>query len=273
LRGVLKPYVYRETPNGFVLDLEQMKSQITPKTKALIYNNYHNPTGHASSDEEMQAIAQIAIEHDLWVLSDEAYFHFVYDESKKNKSIAALPGMKERTVILITTSKSWAMTGWRVGAALGPKEVIDMFAKLATNDEACTCHPLQWAAIQTFANPEVQRLREIMFQELKARRDLIHELVNKIPGFSAVLPPSTFYTFINVTKAMEILQVNDYEDFRKRILHTTGVSFCTREHFGASLEFENQKYIRFAFSGISQDEIRDALLSLTKFMEASKLPN
>ena len=130
LRGVLKPYVYRETPEGFVLDLDQMrvcfnlflgknflifnvskqkKSQITPKTKALIYNNYHNPTGHASSDEEMAAIAQIAIEHDLWVLSDEAYFHFVYDESKKNRSIAALPGMKERTVILITTSKSWAM--------------------------------------------------------------------------------------------------------------------------------------------------------------------
>ncbi len=78
-------------------------------SSVLIYNNYHNPTGHASSDEEMAAIAQIAIEHDLWVLSDEAYFHFVYDESKKNRSIAALPGMKERTVILITTSKSWAM--------------------------------------------------------------------------------------------------------------------------------------------------------------------
>lgn len=110
LGGVSKQYIFREAEDRFELDLDQLRSLITPKTKVLIVNNYQNPTGWACSDADMQALAQIAIEHNLWVLSDEAYFHLSYEEPVgRGKSIVSLPGMKERTVILLTFSKSFSM--------------------------------------------------------------------------------------------------------------------------------------------------------------------
>jgi len=136
LGGVFKPYRFVEEDDRFELDLEYLKSLITPKTKLLFFNNYQNPTGWACSDYIMEQVAKLCIEHDIWVLSDEAYFDINYEPT--SKSIVQLPGMKERTIILLTASKSFAMTGWRLGAAVGPLNVIEVFEKLTTNDEACT---------------------------------------------------------------------------------------------------------------------------------------
>jgi len=166
LGGKLVPYSFIESAEGFELDLEDLKSKVTEKTKIFIYNNYHNPTGVASSDEEMEEIAKICNEHNLWVLSDEAYFDLVYDGS--SKSIVALPGMKERTCILHTFSKSWSMTGWRLGAAIGPKHLIDGINQLNTNDEACTTHFVQIAGLA--ALKERKFIDECLLVELKKKK-------------------------------------------------------------------------------------------------------
>jgi aspartate/methionine/tyrosine aminotransferase len=144
--GVGKPYRYLPSKTGFDIDLDQVKSQITSKTKAIIYNDLQNPIGAESTDAEREAIAELAIKHNLWVLSDEAYFEMRY--SGVSKSIAALPGMLERTVILYTFSKKFAMTGWRLGASIAPTEISHQIAKLNTNDESCTTHFVQYGGVE-----------------------------------------------------------------------------------------------------------------------------
>ena len=144
-RGVGRPYRFLETPQGFQMDMDYLEALITPKTRILFYNNCQNPLGTESSDAEMARVAELAIKHNLWVLSDEAYFEVRY--SGQTQSIASLPGMAERTVILYTFSKKYAMTGWRLGAAIGPEPVIQAIARLNTNDESCTTHFVQWAGV------------------------------------------------------------------------------------------------------------------------------
>ena len=134
--GRAMPYRYRETPTGFAIDLDQLR-ELAPQARLLIYNNLQNPLGCESSPEEMTEIARLAVEHDLMVLSDEAYFEMRY--SGTSTSIASLPGMAERTVILYTFSKKFAMTGWRLGCAVAPVAVAEQIAKINTNDESCTC--------------------------------------------------------------------------------------------------------------------------------------
>jgi len=264
LEGQLKPYRYIENDKGFVLDIEYLKQQYTPKTRVLIYNNYQNPMGVSSSDEEMKAVAEFCVEKDLLVLSDEAYFDMVYDQTPK--SIVSLPGMQERTVILHTYSKSFAMTGWRLGAAVGPEWIISSITKLNTNGEACTTNFIQWAGLAAFTAEADTYIRTII-DELKLRRDVLYEEITKVPGWKCHLPDCTFYLFINVTEAMQKLNVG-YEEFRKLVLQKTGVSFCTREHFGKSLPGEEEKYIRFAYSGINIDMIREGCRKLREFFEA-----
>ena len=139
--GIAIPYGYVETAAGFDLDLDAIKHSINSNTRTLIYNNFQNPNGAESSRDEMEALARIAIEYDLWVLSDEAYFEIQY--SGTPESIVSLPGMQERSIILYTCSKRFAMTGWRLGAAIGPQSAIDVISKFNTNIESCTAHFIQ----------------------------------------------------------------------------------------------------------------------------------
>ena len=126
--GQSLPYRYVQTDTGFAIDLDHLRSMITPSTRAIVYNNLQNPLGCESTAAEMQAIADIAIEHDLMVLADEAYFEMRY--SGTSTSIASLPGMQERCVLLYTFSKKFAMTGWRLGAAIAPQSIADSIAYL-----------------------------------------------------------------------------------------------------------------------------------------------
>jgi aspartate/methionine/tyrosine aminotransferase len=263
--GVLKPYLYRETKDGFGLDLKEIESLITKKTKIFVYNNHHNPTGAVSSPEEMKAIADLCIKHNLIVLSDEAYCDLVYGQDHGD-SIVSLPGMKERTIILLTASKSWAMTGFRIGAAIGPTMLIEPMIKLATNDEACVTHFVQWGSIPAFlghCDDYVTRIRD----DLQKRRDFLIPKVNEIYGFSTKAPKSTFYALVNVTKAMQALNISDVSVFQRTILEATGVSFCTRLHFGERTPNEKEQYIRLAYSGIKIPEIAEACRLMKEFME------
>ena len=253
--GVGKPYGFRETATGFALDFETIENQISPRTKLIIYNNYHNPTSAESDMQEMERLADICTRHDIYVLSDEAYFDIIFDG--KGKSITRFPGLAERTVILYTFSKKFAMTGWRLGAAIGPREIIDAISRFNVNDESCTNNFVQWAGVAALKGPQDDYRN--MMGILRERRDTAIEILNSTEGISVGRPNSTFYLFPNVTRAMEKLGMNDVEDFRKFVLEKTGVSFTTRNHFGTPLPVETQKYIRLAYSGISTPEIIEGL--------------
>jgi aspartate/methionine/tyrosine aminotransferase len=261
--GTPLPYSYRETPTGFAIDLDQLR-ELAPRAKALVYNNLQNPLGCESSKEEMQAIADLAIEHDLWVLSDEAYFEMRY--AGESTSIASLPGMAERTVILYTFSKKFAMTGWRLGCAVAPVQVANMIAKINTNDESCTTHFVQEAGVEALRDPSGTAA---LLTELNVRRDAAADAIALIPGISCATPDSTFYLFPNVTDAMQMTGFTDVADFATAALHETGVSFCTRRHFGRPLAGETQQYIRFAYSGISAPDIAEGLGKLGAWIESA----
>ncbi|WP_115788678.1 pyridoxal phosphate-dependent aminotransferase [Arthrobacter silvisoli] len=265
LGGTAVPYRYVPTSTGFAIDLDQVRASITPNTAAIIYNDLQNPISAESTAAEREAIAQIAIEHDLWVLSDEAYFETRYEGV--SSSIAALPGMAERTVILYTFSKKFAMTGSRLGCAVAPREIAQVLSTLNTNDESCTTHYVQWAGIEALRGPQdsVQQMLDV----LQKRRDTACELVNSIPGMSVAVPQSTFYLFPDVTEAMARMGYTAVGDFATDALYKTGVSFCTREHFGRRLPCEERQYIRLAYSGIEADAIRDGLGRLREWIETA----
>jgi aspartate/methionine/tyrosine aminotransferase len=255
LGGTPLPYRYVPTDDGFAIDLDHLLASIDENTVAIIYNDLQNPISAESTDAEREAIAAIAEEFDLWVLSDEAYFEMRY--KGRSKSIAALPGMRERTVILYTFSKKFAMTGSRLGCAVAPREVAEAISTLNTNDESCTTHYVQWAGIAALRGPQgpVGQMLEV----LRKRRDATCRLINEIPGMSAATPGSTFYVFPDVTEAMEAKGIATLADFSTEALHATGVSFCTREHFGSPQPGEDRSYIRLAYSGIDEAAITTGL--------------
>ena len=259
--GKALPYRYIHSKDGFSIDREHFENMIDKNTKLLVYNNYQNPIGGESTNEEMNWIADIAQKYNLWVLSDEAYFNIQYSGSPK--SIVSLPGMKERTVILYTFSKTYAMTGWRLGAAIGPEKIMEIFSKLGTNDESCTNHFIQYGGIEALAGNQDGANK--ILNRLRNRRDTLAKKLNQIKGLQFSIPNSTFYLFPDVTEIYNKMNAKSYEDFRRNTLLSTGVSFCTREHFGKTIEGEKRKYIRFAFSGISEDNINIGIEKLNDY--------
>lgn len=261
--GIAVPYSYVEGENNFEIDIEMLTSKITPKTRLLILNDLQNPTGAECSADELEKLAELVRKHDLFVLCDEAYFDIRYEG--KSISFAALPGMADRSVILYTFSKKFAMTGWRLGASIGPKEVIDVIAKINVNDESCPNHFIQYGAIEGLIGDQSEA-RQIL-NTLKERRDTAVDLLNSIEGIHCFRPNATFYLFPNVTGAMRQKGLNDYEEFRRSVLTETGVSFCSRLHFGRPLEGEKNAYIRLAYSGIDKSEIEEGLTKFKAFIE------
>jgi len=260
--GVARSYRYLPTSTGFRIDLDQVRSLINPATTAIIYNDLQNPIGAESTDDEREAIAEIAIENDLYVLSDEAYFEMRY--SGTSKSIASLPGMQERTVILYTFSKKFAMTGWRLGAAVGPQEIADTIVKLNTNDESCTTHFVQYAGVEGIHGDQTEA--RAMLDVLVERRDAAVDVLAGIKGITVSAPEATFYLFPDVTEAMVAVGAADVVAFAELALHNTGVSFCTRRHFGRPQPGEDRQYVRLAYSGIDTADIREGLGLLQKWI-------
>jgi len=263
--GIAVSYRYDETDTGFAIDIEKLKTSVTDKTTALIYNNYNNPISAESSREEMEALAQIAIEYDLWVLSDDAYYEMLYDT--KPQSIVNIPGMQERSVILYTFSKKFAMTGWRIGASIGPETVIKVINQLNVNDESCTNHFHQWAMVEAVTGD--QSGAEAILGELRKRRDAALTGLNAIDCLNVAKPECTFYLFPNVTNIMKHKGFSKIGELQEGALHNSGVSFCTREHFGRPQDGETEFYIRFAYSGITVEDITEGMVKLKEYFEAS----
>jgi aspartate/methionine/tyrosine aminotransferase len=174
-------------------------------------------------------------------------------------------GIAERAVVLYTFSKKFAMTGWRLGASVGPKEIVDVIAKINVNDESCSNHFVQWGGLAGLKGDQTEVLA--ILKTLEARRDAAAAGLNAIEGVRCIAPNATFYLFPNVTEVMARKDMTSYEDFRRGALEATGVSFCTRLHFGRELPDETNRYIRFAYSGIDVADIEEAMALFKEWCE------
>ena len=264
LGGIAVPYGYVEVEDNFDLDFESIERGISDKTRLLVLNDLQNPNGAELSPEQRTRLADLVRRHDLYVLCDEAYFDKRYEGV--STSFVEEPGMAERSVLLYTFSKKFAMTGWRLGASIGPREILDVIAKLNVNDESCSNHFVQYGGLAGLEGDQTEVLA--ILHELEARRNAAGAGLNAIEGINSIIPNATFYLFPDVTEVMKRKGLTDYEDFRRAALHATGVSFTTRLHFGRADGQEKSKYVRFAYSGINVADIEESMALFKDWCEA-----
>ena len=222
-----------EERNEFQPDIREIAAKITPKTKVLIFNSPNNPTGTVFSDETLERIADLATGHDLWVIADEIYARILF--RGEYRSISSLPGMAERTVIIDGFSKSFAMTGWRLGYAVAPKHVIDALDLLVLNTFTCTAEFTQVAAVEALA--DTTHAVDGMVAEYRKRRDLFVEKLNKIPGFRCQSPDGAFYAWVNIEETGL-----PAEEVARLMLEEVGVAGIAGAAFGPG----GKNYLRFS---------------------------
>ncbi len=248
----------------FAFDPAELEKLITPRTKLLILNYPHNPTGGLLSRKELDAIAAILRKHpQVWIYADEIYSRLCY--SGAFFSIAQLPGMYERTIISDGASKTWAMTGWRIGFASNPV-LAPAFTRWITNTESCASQISQWAAVEAINGPQDDA--EKMKKSFLARRDLIVGLLNDVPGVKCRTPGGAFYAWPNVTEACRVIGAADSEEFRKRLLNEAGVAVLADIHFGARVPGEGQ-HVRFSYAA-SNEMIERGVARMADFIRKNK---
>jgi len=242
----------------FSFDVQELRDKVSPRTKLIILNSPHNPTGGVLSKDDLRAIAEIAVEYDIPVLSDEVYDNMVYDG--EFASIASFPGMSpaERTIILNGHSKTYAMTGWRLGYGVMPRELADHVARLMTNSNSCTAAFTQWAGIEALRGPQDESQK--MMAAFKRRRDVIVKGLNRISGFRCIMPKGAFYAFPNITgTGMDSAALADY------LLNEAGVAVLSGTSFG---EY-GEGFIRLSYAN-SIENINKALERIAEAV--AKLP-
>jgi aspartate/methionine/tyrosine aminotransferase len=238
---------------GFSPSGEEIASAVTDKTKAIVINTPGNPTGGVYSREDIEAIYEVAKKKDIVVISDEIYEHIIFD-GKKHVSALSI-GDKEHTVLLGGFSKSWSMTGWRLGWVIAPEKVADRIAKIQLNSASCPASFAQYAAIAALKGPWDDVWK--MVKEYEARRNLIYEEVNSIPGFSMIKPAATFYAFPNVSK----LGVKSSK-LADMLLNEAGVALLPGTSFGA----EGEGYLRISFA-TSRENIKKGMKRIRDFVK------
>ncbi|MBI3109991.1 MAG: pyridoxal phosphate-dependent aminotransferase [Ignavibacteriales bacterium] len=238
----------------FSFDVKELRSKISDRTKMVIMNSPHNPTGGVIPKRDLHEVAELSLKHDFWVLSDEIYSRILY--SGKPESISQFPGMKERTIILDGHSKTYAMTGWRVGYGVMPKELAIHVGRLMTNSNSCTATFTQHAAMEAITGS--QDSVTAMVEEFRGNRDLIVEGLNKIEGFSCHTPAGAFYAYPNVTQACRNHGFSSSRDLQQFLLLEAGVAVLGQQCFGHRPFDEDQEYIRLSYVSSSKD-IQEAL--------------
>ena len=244
--AVLVPLHLRES-RRFAFDPAELEAKLTPRTKLLILNSPHNPTGGILARRDLEDIATILRRHpQVWIYADEIYSRLCYEG--EFASIASLPGMYERTIVSDGASKTWAMTGWRLGFASNPV-LSAQFVRWVTNTDSCASQITQWAAVEAIEGPQedAERMRASFIE----RRDLIVRLLNEVPGVTCQTPGGAFYAWPNVTEACRMIGAEDSEAFRKRLLNEAGVAVLADIHFGARVPGEGQ-HVRFSYAASRQ---------------------
>ena len=236
----------------FSIDVDEIKNQITAKTKLMIINSPNNPCGSIIPKSDLESLANIAIENDLTVLSDEIYMHFLYEG--EHNSISTFSGMKNRTIILDGFSKTYAMTGWRIGYGIFPRALVEPISRLVTNSVSCTASFTQKAALEAITGS--QKDCQNMVKEFKSRRELVVKGLNSIPGIHCATPKGAFYAFPNIqgTKMSS-------KKFADDLLMEAGVAVLAGESFGKY----GDGFIRISFAN-STDRLEEALDRISSFV-------
>ena len=241
--GAVPVPIYLREARDFAFDPAELEAKITAQTKLLILNTPHNPTGGMLQPSDLDAIAEILARHPhVWVFADEIYSRLAY--AGVFDSLARRPGMQERTIISDGASKTWAMTGWRIGFAAN-RAMAPVFTRWITNTDSCASQISQWAAVEAVTGP--QMAADAMRASFLERRDLIVGLLNKVPGVSCKTPGGAFYAWPNVTEACRTTGCADSEVLRKRLLAEADVAVLADIHFGRRVPGDGQ-HIRFSYA-------------------------
>ncbi len=234
-----------EEKHGFAFAPEVLDELVSERTKLLILNSPHNPTGGVLPPEVLEHVAELAHRYDFYVLSDEIYSRIIYEG--EHRSVYSLDGMRDRTIVLEGHSKAYAMTGWRLGFGVFPLEMADKIARLQTNCASCTASFTQVAGVEALRGPQ-DSVRE-MVEEFRARRDLIVDGLNALPGVTCHRPAGAFYVFPNITGTGRTSRELEHE-----LLDRAGVAALAGTSFG---EY-GEGYLRFSYAN-SRENIRRAL--------------
>ena len=236
----------------FNVDLDEVAASIGPQTKLMIINSPNNPCGSIIEKGDLEALAELAREHDVTILADEIYRRFLYEG--EFASVASFPGMRDRTVILDGFSKTYAMTGWRIGYGVMPTELVEPISRLGTNSVSCTASFTQRAVLEAMDGPQNEPDRIVA--EFKSRRDIIVEGLNQVPGVRCPMPKGAFYTFPSVEDTRMTSR-----DFADGLLEEEGVACLAGESFG---EY-GEGCVRFSFAN-SAENIERALERIQRFV-------
>ena len=255
--GATPVFVNTRPEDGFVVRPEVVERRITECTRLLVLNSPANPTGAVIPDPVLDRLAEVAARHDLTVVSDEIYSHLVYD-GRKAGSIVTRPGMRERTVVVNGFSKRYAMTGWRVGWALGPHELIGAMTKMTENIVACAPLPSQYAALEALS-PRTDE--SYILKEFQARRDCVLEELRSIPELRCVGIPATFYAFIDVSSTGM-----SGEEFALELLKSRQVALIHGSAYGGEAY---RDFVRIAFT-LGIPELREAFSRIREFLAERK---
>ncbi|HWO95504.1 MAG TPA: pyridoxal phosphate-dependent aminotransferase [Bacillus sp. (in: firmicutes)] len=224
-------YVEGREENSFKITPEQLEEVITDKTKAVIINSPSNPTGMLYTREELQALGEVCLKHDVLIVSDEIYEKLVYD-GNEHVSIAQLsPELKEKTIIINGVSKSHSMTGWRIGYAAGNKDIIKAMTNLASHSTSNPTSVAQYASIAAYNG--TQEPVETMRKAFEERLNIIHEKLIQIPGFSCIKPQGAFYLFPNAIEAAKLTGFETVDAWVEAILEEEKVALVPGSGFGA----------------------------------------
>jgi aspartate/methionine/tyrosine aminotransferase len=262
--GAVPVPIYLREARGFAFDPAELEASITPHTRLLILNTPQNPTGGILGRTDLDAIAAVLERHpQVWVFADEIYSRLVYDGAFD--TLASRPGLLERTVISDGASKTWAMTGWRIGY-IANRALAPVFTRWITNTESCASQISQWAAVAAITGP--QDAADAMRASFLARRDLIVGLLNQVPGVTCRTPGGAFYAWPNVTEACRLTGCADSESFRKRLLAEAGIAVLADIHFGRRVPGDGQ-HIRFSYAA-STEAIERGVERLADFVQRNR---
>src|ERR1700726_530410 len=253
--GAVPKLVTLREETGFRMDLDELAAHVTPKTRMIIINTPQNPTGGVLTEEDVRFVCELAQKHDLLVVSDEIYSQLVY--GFEHVSPLSHPGMRERTVLMDGLSKSYAMTGWRLGYAVAPRDLAAKLGKLMINTSSCAAAFTQMAAIEALSAPESEHAVARMVKVFEHRRNLVVDGLNAIPGMRCARPQGSFYAFPNIMETGF-----DERELADRLLTEAGVAVLPGTAFGAA----GKGYIRLAYTQ-SEDELKLGLDSIRGFLE------